>query len=109
MEQPLVLSEFGGNSYLLQEHCYSLHYQHGYGFFKDMEALADKIIEAYEEMVLPSLKEGLCGSIYTQLSDVEDEVNGLYTYDRKRCKVNKEKLHRLSQAVYKAYDDACDQ
>lgn len=106
-DKPLVLSEFGGYSYVLPEHSYSLHYQHGYGFFKDEGALTDKIAEVYETMVLPSLENGLCGSIYTQLSDVEDEVNGLYTYDRKLCKVNKEKLQRVSQAIYEAYDAVC--
>ena len=43
-------------------------------------------------MVLPAIPEGLCGCVYTQVSDVEGEINGLYTYDRKICKVNKEKL-----------------
>ena len=47
-------------------------------------------------MVLPSIKDGLCGLVYTQLSDVEDEINGLYTYDREICKVNKERMRALT-------------
>ena len=43
-------------------------------------------------MVNPAIPAGLCGVVYTQLSDVEDEINGLYTYDRQVCKVDAEKM-----------------
>ena len=43
-------------------------------------------------MVLPAIPLGLCAAIYTQLSDVEDEINGFYTYDRKVCKVDKNRI-----------------
>lgn len=102
--RPLVLSEFGGYSYVMEEHSYSLYYQHGYGFFKDEDTLTEKILEAYREMVFSSLEQGLCGSIYTQLSDVEDEVNGLYTYDRKCCKVKKEAMQKLAEDLYRTYE-----
>lgn len=46
-----------------------------------------------------NIKAGLCGSIYTQLSDVEDEINGLYTYDRKICKVNKEEMVSVAERI----------
>jgi hypothetical protein len=50
-------------------------------------------------MVLPAIKKGLCGVVYTQLSDVEDAVNGLYTYDREECKVDKEKMVKLEEKI----------
>ena len=43
----------------------------------------------YANMIIPSIKKGLAGSVLTQLSDVEEEENGLYTYDRMVCKVNR--------------------
>ena len=46
-------------------------------------------------MLLPYIKASVCGCIYTQLSDVEDESNGLYTYDRKVCKVEKKRMFAL--------------
>ena len=50
------------------------------------------------------IPKGVCGCIYTQLSDVEDETNGLYTYDRKVCKVNgkamREIAGKLEEAVF---------
>ena len=48
-------------------------------------------------MVLPSIGHGLNGVIYTQLTDVETEINGLYTYDRTRCKVTAERLRTLNR------------
>lgn len=106
-EKPHVLSEFGGYSRVLQEHAYSLYNQHGYGFCKDAGELTDRIIESYEAMVLSSMENGLCGSVYTQLSDVEDEVNGFYTYDRKVCKVNKERMRTLSERIYSRFEEVC--
>lgn len=98
-ERPGILSEFGGYSYILKEHCYSLYHQHGYGFYEDVEALTGRIIKTYEKMVLDCIEKGLCGSVYTQLSDVEEEVNGLYTYDRKVCKINVERMQELSRKI----------
>ena len=63
------------------------------------EELTKKILEMYEEMILPGLEKGICGCIYTQLSDVEDEINGLYTYDRKVCKVEKNAMRQLARKL----------
>jgi len=98
-ERPHILSEFGGYSFILKEHCYSLYHQHGYGFYENSEELTGRIARAYEKMVLPYIEKGLCGSVYTQLSDVEDEVNGLYTYDRKVCKVDEKRMQDISKRI----------
>lgn len=103
-ERPHVLSEFGGHSLVMEEHCFSLYNQHGYSFAKDIEEVTDSLVDSYEQMVIPSIKGSLCGSVYTQLSDVEDEVNGLYTYDRKKCKVNKQRVQELSKKIYETYE-----
>ena len=98
-KRPHILSEFGGYSFALEEHCYSLHHRHGYGFYENSEGLTERIVKAYEKMVLPGIEKGLCGSVYTQLSDVEDEVNGLYTYDRKVCKVDVKRMQDVSKRI----------
>ena len=59
----------------------------------------------YRYMILPGIREGICGCVYTQLSDVEDEINGLYTYDRKICKVEKERMCRLAEEIRKMADE----
>jgi len=51
-------------------------------------------------MVVSGIKGGVCGCVYTQVSDVEDEINGMYTYDRQVCKVNKEKMQALAARIY---------
>ncbi len=103
-KRPVFLSEFGGYSYLVQEHVYT-NKSYGYGTCKSSEELFKRIEARYEELVLPYIKAGLCGSIYTQVSDVEDEINGLYTYDRKVCKVNKADMLTLADRIYREIDE----
>ena len=50
--------------------------------------------------MVPLIKKGLCGVIYTQLSDVEDETNGLLTYDRKILKVDQELLLEIASKLH---------
>ena len=102
-ERPLLLSEFGGYSYPVDGHR-STNKSYGYGACRSKEELTDKMIKTYEKMVLPAIKSGLCGSIYTQISDVEDEINGLMTYDREVIKVDEEKLKDLSLRIYEEID-----
>ena len=99
-ERPMFVSECGGYSQVIEGHFYSKYGAYGYGGAKDTEELTDMICKMYEEMILPGLDAGICGCVYTQLSDVEDEVNGLYTYDRKICKVNKERMQNLSEQIH---------
>ena len=100
-KRPVFLSEFGGYSYLVQSHIYS-DKNYGYGTCQSSEELFERINARYHELVLPyvSVGNGLCGSVYTQVSDVEDEINGFYTYDRRVCKVNKQEMQKLADFIY---------
>ncbi len=97
-ERPVFLSEFGGYSYLAEGHVYT-DKSYGYGTCRTPEELQARLTARYEELVLPYIKAGLCGSIYTQISDVEDEINGLYTYDRKVCKVDTKAMLELAECI----------
>ena len=66
-----------------------------------------RIRQMYEEMVFPAIKKGLCGVVFTQLSDVEEEINGLYTYDREICKVIPEEMRKLSKELQEMVDSLC--
>lgn len=99
-ERPLFMSECGGYSMLVEGHQYSKDKEYGYGACKNAKELTDKILYMYEHMIIPSIAQGLCGCVYTQLSDVEEEVNGLYTYDRKVCKVEKERMQQLAERIF---------
>ncbi len=82
--RPLVLSEFGGYSYKVDKHSFNTENTYGYRFFKDEKAFRHALCELYLNEVIPAIKNnGLCAAVLTQVSDVEDETNGLYTYDRK--------------------------
>lgn len=97
--RPVILSEFGGFVYKDIAHSMNPKKTYGYGKAKSPEELTDMIVSLYETDVIPAIKDGLCGSIYTQATDVEDETNGFYTYDRKVCKVNSEKMLKLAEKL----------
>ena len=99
-ERPMFLSECGGFSYAVEGHMFNTEKTYGYGACKSSEQLTDRIVNMYNVMVIPGIKGGVCGCVYTQVSDVEDEINGMYTYDRQVCKVNKEKMQALAARIY---------
>jgi len=98
-KRPMLLSECGGYTRAIEGHMFNPDRKYGYGKTDSEEALTAMIGEMYEKMVLPAIPLGLTGVIYTQVSDVEDEINGLYTYDRSVCKVNKDGMRALAQQV----------
>lgn len=98
-KRPLFMSECGGYTRLVDGHHYSKYATYGYGGADTCEAVTEMIVGMYEDMIIPGIPDGICGCIYTQLSDVEDEVNGLYTYDRKVCKVDKDAMAELAKRI----------
>ncbi len=97
--RPMFISEFGGCAYPVPEHYYAKYASYGYGNCKNTDEVSKKVREAYQKTILPAIPSGCCGSVYTQLSDVEDEINGFYTYDRKVCKVNVEEMQKLRREI----------
>ena len=97
----IVLSEFGGYSYKDMEHSFNLDEIYGYGGKEIVNAkiLTDALENLYLEQVLPCIEKGLCATVYTQLSDVEDETNGIVTYDRKVVKVEKERMQEINKRM----------
>lgn len=85
--RPVILSEFGGYACYISEHSYSLQI-FGYRIYLTKEDLDRAYLDLMEKEVKKLIGQGLSAVVYTQLSDVEDEVNGLLTYDRKVCKVS---------------------
>ena len=108
-EKPVFLSECGGYTRRIEGHTEESRRKYGYGTADSEEALMRRMEDMYEEMVIPSVRNGLCGVVYTQLSDVEGEINGLYTFDRQICKVDKEGMRRLVQKAAEAFRAACGQ
>ena len=91
----LALTEFGGYSLQCPGHLAS-DKKFGYRMYDHAAAWMDAVERLYETEVLPLIEsQGLSAAVYTQLSDVEDEVNGFVTYDRKEEKLPE----RLMQAI----------
>ncbi len=100
-EKPLVLSEFGGYSCKLPDHSFNLEKTYGYKTYTELPAFEKGLEALYREQILPAVKEGLCAAVLTQLSDVEDETNGLVTYDRRVVKVEKEAMQKIGKDLQK--------
>ena len=101
--KPLVLSEFGGKTYKAEGHLFNPDKSYGYGGCDTLESLNEAVKKLYMDEILPCVRKGLCAAIYTQVSDVEDEINGLLTYDRKVCKLKPEVMLPVAEALM----DAC--
>ena len=102
-DRPLVLSEFGGYSCKIEGHSFNLDKTYGYSFFTDTEKFGQALKSLYLDEVIPMIDRGLCATVYTQVSDVEDETNGLVTYDRQVVKVKKEDMLEISSKINEAF------
>ncbi len=96
-----VLGEFGGLGLPLEGHLWWNKRNWGYQSFEDRAKLQGRYQELMEKLETLA-KEGLAAAIYTQTSDVEGEVNGLLTYDRKVVKYDAAKLAEWHKRVIAA-------
>ena len=99
-EKPVVLSEFGGYSYKPEGHVFNVKVTYGYRFFKEREDFEAALLKLYRQEIIPLVSKGLCAAVYTQVSDVEDETNGLLSYDRKVLKVSEEPMREIAKAIF---------
>ena len=103
----IFLSEFGGYAYVLDQHT-DAEKAGGYRKFTSAAELSKALQELYRRDIHDQIPKGLCGCVYTQVSDVEEECNGLYTYDRAVYKVPvetwKEINNELDEIFRKTYE-----
>jgi len=104
-KKPIVLSEFGGFAYPVKGHLFNPGKAYGYRSFRDKKKFQKALQRLYEKKVIPAAARGLCAAIYTQLSDVEDEINGLLTYDRRVCKADEEAMQQIARQLQQACQD----
>lgn len=97
--RPVVLSEFGGYSYKVDNHVYNPEKTFGYRQYKTQEKFIQSLEKLFVNKLIPLIEKGLSGSIYTQVSDVEEEINGLVTYDRKVQKITTEKMKEINDKL----------
>ncbi len=104
-DKPMVLSEFGGYAWKIDDHAANPDHTYGYRMFKDGQSFEEALVKLYEDEIIPAVSKGLCGAVYTQVSDVEDETNGLLTYDRRLLKVKAEAMQEIARKLNKAILD----
>jgi hypothetical protein len=103
--RPVVLSEFGGYCYAAPDHLFNPDQSFGYRNFDSSETLTAGLEKLYREQVIPALRDtNLSALVLTQVSDVEDEVNGMLTYDRRVVKPDSERMRALARELTEAFE-----
>lgn len=95
----LAVTEFGGYTMQLPDHVYTDRERFGYGHYQDAESLTAAYLNLLEQQVQPLIPKGLCAAIYTQTSDIETEINGFLSYDRKVEKMDAQILRKAHQEL----------
>ena len=104
----VALSEYGGIAWPMPGH-EPPRRTYGYGTAKSRAELTGRYRKLQLEMVLPQLRNGLSALVYTQVSDVEDEVNGLFTYDRQAVKPDPAAIRAVNEALEAEFEKVLKQ
>jgi beta-galactosidase/beta-glucuronidase len=97
--RPIVLSEFGGYSQKIRNHVWNWEKSFGYQMYANKVALTNAYKSLHEKQIIPNIKKGLSATVYTQVSDVEFEVNGILSYDRELVKLDEDVLRELNSKM----------
>lgn len=94
-----ALTEFGGLAYVEDGHTFTDQKNFGYQYFKTRAEQDAAFEQLYGQYILAEIPKGLSACVYTQVTDVECELNGLMTYDRKVLKINESLLQKLNTKI----------
>lgn len=103
-QRPTVLGEYGGIGLALEGHLWASEKNWGYVQFKNSKEVTDEYVK-YAESLLKMIKSGFSAGVYTQTTDVEGEVNGLMTYDRKVIKIDEQRVREINQKICKSLNE----
>ncbi len=98
-----ALTEYGGLSLPLADHMES-RTVYGYGKYRTKEQLTRAYQKLIRRQILPNIKKGLSALVYTQVSDIEDEVNGIFTWDRGVLKINRRVLQEMNRELFEEFE-----
>ncbi|MFW6042758.1 MAG: glycoside hydrolase family 2 protein [Marinilabiliaceae bacterium] len=93
-----VLGEYGGIGYPMEDHLWAPDRNWGYVEYESSEEVTDEYVN-FAKMLKELVKTGFSAAVYTQTTDVETEINGLITYDRKVIKLNEDRVREINQEV----------
>lgn len=97
-DKPWLLTEFGGLSTRVKGHTFN-DKMFGYKIYGSKQGLEKAYAKLFNRTIIPQIPKGLAATVYTQVTDVEDELNGLMTYDRKVMKIDKALLQAINRNV----------
>lgn len=98
-----VLGEYGGIGLVVKNHIWVPEHNWGYIQFTSTKEVTSKYVE-YANKLLELIPNGFSAAVYTQISDVEMEVNGLITYDRKVIKVDESTIKNINKKVVESLE-----
>lgn len=96
--RPTVLGEYGGIGLVMKDHLWVPDRNWGYVQFSSSKEATDEYVK-YANILLDLIPKGFSGAVYTQTTDVEIEVNGLITYDRKVIKLDEARVREINQKI----------
>ena len=102
-ERANVLGEYGGIGMPLEGHLWQTDRNWGYIQFKNSKEVTDEYVK-FAELLKKFIHVGFSAAVYTQTTDVEGEVNGLMTYDRKVVKLEEDRLKKVNQEICRSLD-----
>lgn len=100
-QRATVLGEYGGIGLVLKDHIWEPNRNWGYVQFNSSKDATDEYVK-YADMLYQLIFKGFSAAIYTQTTDVEVEVNGLMTYDRKVIKLDEKRLKKINMHICNA-------
>ncbi len=103
-DRVVALTEYGGYAFPVEGHL-ACEKKFGYQKYATMEALTANYKRLWDEEIYPNLPKGLSAAIYTQTSDIEEEVNGIMTYDREIDKLSMDVVRELNGKLYDIYEE----
>lgn len=101
-DRVVALTEFGGYSYAIPGHL-ACEKEFGYQSFTSKEELTAHYKILWENEIYPNIAKGLSSTVYTQTSDIEEEINGIFTYDRDEVKFVEEEVRALNDKLYEVF------
>ena len=99
----VALTEYGGYSWPVEGHV-PCEKEFGYQAYRSREELTENYERLWNEEIYPNLERGLSAAIYTQISDIEEEINGVLTYDRAVVKLDGAVVRRLNHRLYEEFE-----
>ena len=102
-----VLGEYGGIGFPIKGHLWAADRNWGYIQYNSIKEVTDEYIK-YGEQLLKLIKRGFTGAVYTQTTDVEIEVNGIMTYDRKVIKMDEPRIKEINDRICHSLDHLND-